>query len=68
MTGKVTTPDILDVLEHGQLEMEGLVSWGSNYTFLVHLQHESVQLHQCVLYECECEHVHECECEFEVNM
>jgi len=44
MTGKVTTPDILDVLEHGQLEMEGLVSWGSNYTFLVHLQHESVQL------------------------
>jgi len=26
---------ILDILEQGQIEMEGLVPWGSNYTFLV---------------------------------
>lgn len=26
---------ILDLLEQGELEMEGLVPWGSNYTFLV---------------------------------
>jgi hypothetical protein len=27
--------DTLKILEHGTIEMEGLVSWGSNYTFLV---------------------------------
>ncbi|MGD2079355.1 MAG: SCO1664 family protein [Chloroflexota bacterium] len=44
MTGNVTTTDIITILEQGQLEMEGLISWGSNYTFLVHLEHESGQL------------------------
>jgi uncharacterized repeat protein (TIGR03843 family) len=44
MSGNVVTADIIRILEEGQLEMEGLVSWGSNYTFLVHLQHESGQV------------------------
>lgn len=41
MRSKTSTADILNILEHGQVEMEGLVTWGSNYTFLVHLVHES---------------------------
>jgi hypothetical protein len=44
MTSNVATADILRILEEGQLEMEGLVSWGSNYTFLVEVQHELGQL------------------------
>ena len=28
------TAQTLDILEKGVLEMEGLISWGSNYTFL----------------------------------
>lgn len=44
MTDKAPTAGILNILEHGQLEMEGLVSWGSNYTFLVHVTHESGEL------------------------
>ncbi|UCG23934.1 MAG: SCO1664 family protein [Chloroflexota bacterium] len=44
MTDKELTADILKILEHGQLEMEGLVSWGSNYTFLVHITHETGEL------------------------
>jgi uncharacterized repeat protein (TIGR03843 family) len=44
MSGSVITADIIRILEEGQLEMEGLVSWGSNYTFLVHLQHGSGQV------------------------
>jgi uncharacterized repeat protein (TIGR03843 family) len=31
---------ILDILLQGRLEMEGLVPWGSNYTFLVHVFHK----------------------------
>jgi uncharacterized repeat protein (TIGR03843 family) len=44
MSHNVLTADIMRILEEGRLEMEGLVSWGSNYTFLVHLQHEAGQL------------------------
>ena len=44
MTSKPITAGILNTLEHGQLEMEGLVSWGSNYTFLVHLTNESEEM------------------------
>lgn len=39
-----TTATIIDILEKGRLETEGLVPWGSNYTFLVHINHESAQL------------------------
>ncbi len=35
---------ILELLERGSLEMEGLVPWGSNYTFLVHVCHEQEQV------------------------
>jgi uncharacterized repeat protein (TIGR03843 family) len=44
MTGKVLAGDIIKILEEGEMEMEGLVSWGSNYTFLVHLRHDLGQL------------------------
>jgi len=44
MTEKPATLDILEILEHGQMEMEGLVSWGSNYTFLTHLTHDAGDL------------------------
>ena len=44
MTDNVPTAGILNILEHGELEMEGLVSWGSNYTFLVHMTHETGEL------------------------
>lgn len=44
MTDDVITTNNMKILEQGQLEMEGLVSWGSNYTFLVHLSHDSGQL------------------------
>jgi hypothetical protein len=32
---ELTTAEIVQLLETGAIEMEGLVSWGSNYTFLV---------------------------------
>jgi len=35
---------ILNILEKGQLQMEGLVPWGSNYTFLVQIAHDSGQV------------------------
>lgn len=38
------TEAILKLLEQGRLEMEGLVPWGSNYTFLVQVCHEQGQL------------------------
>jgi len=44
MTSNSITAGILKALENGQLEMEGLVSWGSNYTFLVHLTNESEEM------------------------
>jgi uncharacterized repeat protein (TIGR03843 family) len=35
---------ILELLERGRVEMEGLVPWGSNYTFLVHVHHQQDQV------------------------
>ncbi len=35
---------LLQILNTGQLEMEGLVPWGSNYTFLVHVCHEEEEI------------------------
>lgn len=39
-----STAAILNILEKGRLEMEGLVPWGSNYTFLVHIAHDNGQI------------------------
>ena len=39
-----STKAILELLERGRLEMDGLVPWGSNYTFLVHVCHEQEQV------------------------
>jgi hypothetical protein len=36
--------DILHLLTHGTMDMEGLVPWGSNYTFLVHIGDEKAQV------------------------
>ncbi len=33
-------PDILNTLEHGELTIKGKFLWGSNYTFLVEVEHE----------------------------
>jgi hypothetical protein len=35
---------LVEMLNDGQLEMEGLVPWGSNYTFLVHLCHNQGEI------------------------
>lgn len=35
---------LLEILNKGQLEMEGLVPWGSNYTFLVRVCHEAGEI------------------------
>jgi hypothetical protein len=40
----LATADILHLLEHGQMDMEGLVPWGSNYTFLVHIAGEQSEV------------------------
>jgi hypothetical protein len=32
---KISTDDILEILEKGTVALEGLVPWGSNYTFLI---------------------------------
>lgn len=34
------TAAILEMLDGGTIEVEGLVPWGSNYTFLAHIDHE----------------------------
>ncbi len=44
MAESITTASIINILENGHLEMEGLVPWGSNYTFLVHISHDSNQV------------------------
>ena len=40
---KMSSADILFLLEKADIEIEGLVPWGSNYTFLVKLCHEAVE-------------------------
>lgn len=44
MLEDLATAAILEMLEQGQLNMEGLVPWGSNYTFLIHIDHEKGQI------------------------
>jgi len=44
MPSDLKTATIIDLLEQGTLEMEGLVPWGSNYTFLVKLTGTDPQL------------------------
>lgn len=36
-----TTAEILRILADGEIQMEGLVAWGSNYTFLVRISHNN---------------------------
>ncbi len=36
--------DILTLLEKAEIDIEGLVPWGSNYTFLVRLHHETAEV------------------------
>lgn len=43
MSGSETTT-ILEMLDRGTVEVEGLVPWGSNYTFLAHISHEQGHL------------------------
>lgn len=40
MTEMFSPDQLLELLNEGQIQMEGLVPWGSNYTFLVHICHE----------------------------
>lgn len=44
MAERLESATILDLLEQGELEMEGLVPWGSNYTFLVRVVHELAEM------------------------
>ena len=41
-TNSLTASRILTALSQGTMEMKGLLPWGSNYTFLVHIQHEDL--------------------------
>ena len=42
--GTISTPVVLDVLTEGDLTLDGLFRTGSNYTFLVHVLHQDLQL------------------------
>lgn len=39
----VTIDELLDLLTHGEIESQGLLPWGSNYTFLVTVTHDERQ-------------------------
>lgn len=41
---ETTTADIIRMLEKGKLTLEGLIPWGSNYTFLVQIYHETEEV------------------------
>lgn len=41
---ELSTAEILELLEDGSLETEGLISWGSNYTFLARVCHTKREL------------------------
>jgi hypothetical protein len=43
ITVENTTDEIVQILEKGTLTLEGLIPWGSNYTFLASLCYESVE-------------------------
>lgn len=40
MTQKLATADFLQILQCGTIEVQGLLPWSSNYTFLTRLRHE----------------------------
>ncbi len=40
----VTATRVLKALSQGNLEVKGLLPWGSNYTFLVYVEHEDLRL------------------------
>lgn len=40
MAEMFSADQLIEILNVGQIEVEGLVPWGSNYTFLVHICHE----------------------------
>ena len=39
----MTKDDAIDFLTHGKIDVEGLVPWGSNYTFIVTIHHDGKQ-------------------------
>lgn len=44
MAEMFSADQLVEMLNDGQLEMEGHVPWGSNYTFLVHLCHQQGEI------------------------
>lgn len=40
----VTARRVLATLSQGRMEMKGLLPWGSNYTFLVYVEHEDLRV------------------------
>jgi uncharacterized repeat protein (TIGR03843 family) len=40
----VSASQVLSVLSQGEMEVNGLLPWGSNYTFLVEITHEGIRL------------------------
>lgn len=42
---ELTTAETLQLLQEGTLEVEGLISWGSNYTFLARVCHDVQEIH-----------------------
>jgi uncharacterized repeat protein (TIGR03843 family) len=43
-TQPITATRVLNALSLGALEVKGLLPWGSNYTFLVYIEHEDLRL------------------------
>jgi hypothetical protein len=42
---EVTIPNVLRLLEQGKLDVEGLVPWGSNYTFLARVTNDAAEVY-----------------------
>jgi hypothetical protein len=40
----ITATRVLTALSQGTMEMKGLLPWGSNYTFLVYMEHDGLRL------------------------
>lgn len=40
----LTTAEILQILQSGTVEIEGILPWSSNYAFLIQIRHESIEL------------------------
>jgi uncharacterized repeat protein (TIGR03843 family) len=43
-SGPVTASRVLAALSRGEMEMKGLLPWGSNYTYLVYINYEDLHL------------------------